>query len=91
MGCLRTQYFAVVSKECCKERSEVFKVYIAYSFLAFPFAPCMGKEPPTKGNIFSHTFAEKIENSMNVLPMCKLFPTLLAYLSHTASSVANAG
>ena len=48
---------------------------------------------------------EKIEKSMNLLPVCKLYPTLLmllapgsfyrktllALLSHTASSVANAG
>ena len=40
---------------------------------------------------FSHTFVEKIKKSMNLLPVCKLYPTLLALLSHTASSVANAG
>ena len=42
-------------------------------------------------NFFSHTFVEKIENSMNLLPVCKLYPALLPLLSHTASSVAYAG
>ena len=40
---------------------------------------------------FSHTFVEKIEKSMNLLPLCKVYPTLLALLSHTASSVAYEG
>ena len=31
------------------------------------------------------------KKSMTLLPLCKLYPTLLALLSHTASSVANAG
>ena len=39
---------------------------------------------------FSHTFVEKIEKFMNLLPVGKLFHTV-ALLSHTASSVANAG
>ena len=29
---------------------------------------------------FSYTFIEKIEKSMNLLPVCKLYPTLLARL-----------
>ena len=37
-------------------------------------------------HFFSHTFVEKIEKSINLLPVCKLYPTLLALLSHTASS-----
>ena len=41
--------------------------------------------------IFSHTFVEKIEKSVHLLPVCKLYPTLLALLSHTASSVAYEG
>ena len=41
--------------------------------------------------IFSHTFDEKIEKSIHLLPVCKLYPTLLALLSHTASSVAYEG
>ena len=45
----------------------------------------------TRDYTFSHTFVEKIGKSMNLLPVCKLYPTLLALLSHTASSVANAG
>ena len=40
---------------------------------------------------FSHTFVEKIEKSIHLLPVCKLYPTLLALLSHTASSVAYEG
>ena len=40
---------------------------------------------------FSHTFVEKIEKSIHMLPVYKLYPTLLALLSHTASSVANEG
>ena len=40
---------------------------------------------------FSHTFVEKIEKSIHFLPVCKLYPTLLALLSHTASSVAYEG
>ena len=40
---------------------------------------------------FSHTFVEKIKKSINLLPVCKLYPTLLALLSHTASSVAYEG
>ena len=42
-------------------------------------------------SVFSHTFVEKIKKSMNLLPVCKLYPTLLALLSHAASLVANAG
>ena len=34
---------------------------------------------------FSHTFVEKIEKSIHLLPVCKLYPTLLALLSHTAT------
>ena len=33
--------------------------------------------------VFSHTFVEKIEKSIHLLPVCKLYPTLLALLSHT--------
>ena len=40
---------------------------------------------------FSHIFVEKIEKSINLLPVCKLYPTLLALLSHTASLVAYEG
>ena len=40
---------------------------------------------------FSHTFVEKIEKFIHLLPVCKLYPTLLALLSHTASSVAYEG
>ena len=40
---------------------------------------------------FPHTFVEKIEKSIHLLPVCKLYPTLLARLSHTASSVAYEG
>ena len=29
---------------------------------------------------FSHTFVEMIEKSINLLPVCKLYPTLLARL-----------
>ena len=42
-------------------------------------------------SFFSHTLVEKIEKSINLLSVCKLYPTLLALLSHTASSVAYEG
>ena len=41
-------------------------------------------------SIFS-TKVEKVEKSIRLLPVCKLYPTLLALLSHTASSVAYEG
>ena len=44
-----------------------------------------------KETLFSHTFVEKIEKSIHLPPVCKLYPTLLAPLSHTASSVSYEG
>ena len=69
------------------------KVINSFALLGLCFSDCYfwGKQVGVSLYFFSHTFVEKIEISMNLLPVCKLYPTLLALLSHTASSVANAG